>query len=84
MGRMNGRTRGMTDRRPISVANHGSNFMIGPASVKTDNVPEERIFYTPEITQSGGASQWRVCYQRGLPCLVYLLDNILPSWPGQS
>ena len=24
------------------------------------------------IEQSGGASRWRVCYQRGVPSLVYL------------
>ena len=26
-----------------------------------------------KIGQSGGAGRWRVCYQRGLPCLVYIL-----------
>ena len=31
---------GKTNRRPIPIANNGSNFMIGPGSVKTDNVPE--------------------------------------------
>ena len=25
--------------------------------------------------QSGGASQWRVCYQRGLPRLVFLFRS---------
>ena len=25
-----------------------------------------------EIGQSGGASQWRVCHQWGLPCLVFM------------
>ena len=30
------------------------------------------IFYTTKnIGQSGGASRWRVCYQRGLPRLVF-------------
>ena len=40
-----------------------------------------RIFLAPftKIGQSGGAGQWRVCYQRGLPCLVllYLVVNPL-------
>ena len=31
---------GKTNRWPIPIADHGSNFMIGPGSVKTDNVPE--------------------------------------------
>ena len=33
------------------------------------------FFSRTQIGQSGGASRWRVCYQRGLPCLVlaYLL-----------
>ena len=31
-----------------------------------------RIF---PIGQSGEASRWRVCYQRGLPRLVYIGDN---------
>ena len=28
------------------------------------------LFYLFFIKQSGGDSLWRVCYQRGLPCLV--------------
>ena len=28
------------------------------------------FFYVKKIGQSGGASRWRVCYQRGLPRLV--------------
>ena len=28
------------------------------------------LYTTKNIGQSGGASQWRVCYQRGLPRLV--------------
>ena len=31
------------------------------------------IHILDKIGHSGGASQWRVCYQRGLPCLVILL-----------
>ena len=30
------------------------------------------FFTLKKIGQSGGASRWRVCYQRGLPRLVYL------------
>ena len=29
------------------------------------------FFNVKKIGQSGGASRWRVCYQRGLPRLVY-------------
>ena len=29
------------------------------------------FFYVKKIRQSGGASRWRVCYQRGLPRLVF-------------
>ena len=29
------------------------------------------LFLRKKIGQSGGASQWRVCYQRGLPRLVF-------------
>ena len=32
------------------------------------------IYPSEKIGQSGGASRWRLCYQRGLPCLV--LDSI--------
>ena len=31
------------------------------------------------VGQSGGASQWRVCYQRGLPCLVLLLNGCIST-----
>ena len=27
--------------------------------------------------QSGGASRWRVCYQRGLPRLVHIRTNMI-------
>ena len=33
------------------------------------------FFLRKKNGQSGGASRWRVCYQRGLPRLVYLLTN---------
>ena len=29
-----------------------------------------------KIVQSGGASRWRVCYQQGLPRLVYLITKV--------
>ena len=32
--------------------------------------------------QSGGASQWRVCYQRGLPRLVFTeSSNVIYTFP---
>ena len=31
------------------------------------------VFFYFVFGQSGGASQWRVCYQRGLPSLVFIL-----------
>ena len=39
--------------------------------------------HMPRVTCHGETSQWRVCYQRGLPCLVYIIpptmmNNILP------
>ena len=35
-----------------------------------------------QIEQSGGDSQWRVCYQLGLPCLVSLVF-MAAMFPGQ-
>ena len=36
------------------------------------------FFYTPKnMGQSGGASRWRVCYQRGLPRLVFMSYEIV-------
>ena len=32
------------------------------------------------IGHSGGASRWRVCYQRGLPRLVYFPVDILKAY----
>ena len=29
---------------------------------------------------NGGASWWRVCYQRGLPRLVFWLENSAKAW----
>ena len=37
------------------------------------------FFYVKKMGQSGGAGRWRVCYQRGLPRLVYLIN-----WLSQS
>ena len=38
------------------------------------------IFYpTKNNLQSGGASRWRACYQRGLPRLVFFINHIPPS-----
>ena len=34
------------------------------------------FFLSKKIQQSGGASRWRVCYQQGLPRLVYLQCGI--------
>ena len=34
-------------------------------------------FFSSFFLQSGEASWWRVCYQRGLPRLVFLLQQIL-------
>ena len=38
----------------------------------TDNFESgfEYLYLQKKIGQSGGASRWRVCYQRGLPRLV--------------
>ena len=33
------------------------------------------FFYVKKNGQSGGASRWRVCYQRGLPHLVYIVKG---------
>ena len=33
---------------------------------------KQKISLQKNIGQSGGASRWRVCYQRGLPRLVYI------------
>ena len=33
--------------------------------------PTTKFYTTKKVGQSGGASRWRVCYQRGLPRLVY-------------
>ena len=37
------------------------------------------IYPSEKIGQIGGASRWRVCYQRGLPRLV-----LIQIWPGNS
>ena len=37
------------------------------------------FFYVKKIGQSGGASWWRVCYQRGLPRLVFTLTWFEPE-----
>ena len=38
-----------------------------------------------KIGQSGGASGWRVCYQRGLPRLVFtLLDKKREDYEAQT
>ena len=31
------------------------------------------FFHVKKIGQGGGASRWRVCYQRGLPRLVFAM-----------
>ena len=36
----------------------------------------QHFFYLKKIGQSGGASQWRFCYQRGLPRLVKYPNTI--------
>ena len=33
--------------------------------------------------QSGGASRWRVCYQRGLPRLVIYICSVTPSFQAK-
>ena len=49
---------------------HGVTKLITAYSIYVDK--KNQFFYTTKnIGQSGGASQWRVCYQRGLPRLVY-------------
>ena len=41
------------------------------------------FFFLQNFLQSGGASRWRVCYQQGLPRLVFRsLRNTQP--PGQG
>ena len=35
------------------------------------------FFFSSFFVQSGGATRWRVCYQRGLPRLVYIIFNII-------
>ena len=45
----------------------------------TCHLSSVKIFFIPKkFLQSGGASSWRVCYQRGLPYLV-LIDSWIHS-----
>ena len=36
------------------------------------------IILQKKVGQSGGASRWRVCYQRGLPRLVFDKTELFP------
>ena len=40
------------------------------------------VYPTKIIGQSGGASRWRVCYQRGLPRLVFSKSDISAETTG--
>ena len=40
------------------------------------------FFYLTTIKQIGGAGWWRVCYQRGLFRLVFIISN--PSYPSKQ
>ena len=40
-------------------------------SKKKEEEKRKKVHPSEKIGQSGGASRWRVCYQRGLPRLVF-------------
>ena len=40
------------------------------------------FFFLKKIGQSGGASRWRVCYQRGLPRLVSYKMHVMEKCLG--
>ena len=45
---------------------------------RVSHVVSRVIFFSlKKIGQSGGASQYRVCYQRGLPRLVFLAECVV-------
>ena len=54
---------------------------VSPVTCHLSNVKQKKFkdkkkimtfFYLKKIRKIGGASRWRVCYQRGLPRLVFI------------
>ena len=56
---------------------HHVSHVTGHGTGVTCQVSRVIICILSFFRQSGGASRWRVCYQRGLPRLVYILASSL-------
>ena len=42
------------------------------------HIKKKKKYSVTKVGQSGGASRWRVCYQRGLPRLVFDKTELFP------